>query len=159
MLGVVFSSWIGYNSFMGELDWQDNTVIPALRDSGAKVQRFSDEMAIGIPDLFAGDAKLGMWIEVKWSRVPMTLAGSLKYVLKGPQHFFLRQWYMRPNLSAMLVGVNEGSWCVVPTPCIDWFVAQTWGTLDLWFEEQLGSAPKWDRVLLNYYKNLKDMPR
>lgn len=100
-----------------EADFQD-LALAALRASGAKVQKFHDEVGIGIPDVFAGWSGGGMWLELKWKTFPVRPSTPLRPHFRGPQRKWLSDFDKRPLPTAALVGTPEG-WIVVPAACID----------------------------------------
>lgn len=96
-------------------------VLDKARSQGYLAQRFSDELAVGIPDTFLGSPFAGMWIECKWkvwpkkSETPLLTLGDNG--LRGTQWNWLMQAWRRPNLSGCLIGTPLG-WIVVPAPAI-----------------------------------------
>lgn len=111
---------------MSEAKFQEK-ILDLARSQGHFAQRFRDEVAAGIPDVFIGSPDYGLWIECKWrvwpkrAETPLLVLGDS--CLRGPQLAWLLQSYHRPFGSAVIVGFPQTpqtpeGWVIIPAPFI-----------------------------------------
>lgn len=116
---------------MNENEFQDRAM-NSLRQEGAEVTKFTDQFAIGLPDLFIGSPKFGAFAELKYfhraSAVEPTRVVSklMKREITGSQQAWLRKNWMKPLPTGALIGTNTGGsdyqWVFVPSPKIEAFL-------------------------------------
>lgn len=117
-------------------------LISALRKSGCFVQRFSDSIAAGIPDLYVeyrGQAgPVGLWIELKYrpglpklDKTPLLPKGKIT----TSQLFWLKRSHMSPLLSVVFLWVEGAGWLVQPGDRASDLMEVPWTAFSPWFED------------------------
>lgn len=128
---------------MNEAQFQDR-IVESLRQEGAVVLKFHDEVTAGIPDIFVGCATLGFWLELKFRKPPAKCDTPLRTSLTGTQFATLQRLHRRPCPSGVLVGIEDADphrrgkpamppgrtanepirWAVIPTPRLKFLLGE-----------------------------------
>lgn len=109
-----------------ESTFQNKFITPSLRADGCLVQKFSDSVGLGIPDLLLGTKfKGGLWAEVKTVRLPQKPDSFVKIHWRPGQKRWLKFWNHQPLATFVIVGWCVGSqikpdyrWVVCPGHCL-----------------------------------------
>lgn len=96
-------------------------MIIQLKETGARVQKYTDQFANGIFDLEAGVPGSGFRIELKWVNFPKKGATKLDHGIEGTQISWGRMWNNCPSPCVFVFGSMDG-WALFP---VEWYEAIT----------------------------------
>ncbi len=101
---------------MSEAKLQEST-IKGVRSDGNVAVKFNDLVTLGVPDLFVGSPKYGIWLELKYGNFPSPHHAFNPHI-EGTQISWLADHNEMPLSCAIMHGTNKG-WLVVPQPLIN----------------------------------------
>lgn len=111
---------------IAEATFQNSFIAPSLRADGCMVQKLSDTVGLGIPDLLIGTkTRGGAWVEVKTVHYPAKPTTKMNIHWRSGQKRWLKHWNHQPLPTFVLIGFSAGAftkanyrWIVCPGHCL-----------------------------------------